>query len=315
MVRGAKFGEIMRIRTVFAALMAIAFASDVGAQSRERLGFGILFTNDVIDGAEDRWRTGSVTTSRIWGPTWTGLAPERFGELIELRIHGEVISPQNITAPAPDDRLYAGALSFGLHTHMQRGAMEFAVGADIVFVGPQTQLDEIQSAFHDVIDIAPPSDAVLDAQIGNTVEPTLVLEAGRTIRLGDNTVLRPFAEARAGVETLVRVGADLTFGALGQGELLVRDPVAGQRYRAVAGDWTGISLTLGADLAYVESSTFLPEDRGPELEDMRHRVRAGVMWQGENGASSFAGVTYLSEEFEGQGEGQFVGSLRVSFEF
>ena len=102
---------------------------------------------------------------------------------------------------------------------------------------------------------------------------------------------------------------------MGQGELLVRDPVAGQRYRVITRDWTGYSFTLGADLAYVDSSVFLPENRGPVLDSTRERFRAGIMWQGASGLSSFAGLTYLGEEFEGQDEGQFIGSIRVRLGF
>ncbi|WP_299689054.1 lipid A-modifier LpxR family protein [uncultured Tateyamaria sp.] len=285
------------------------------AAGRTKLGFGNLLTNDIVDGAADRWRTGSYASSRVWGPTWTGAAPSGFGDLLELRFNGEIITPENLRFPAPGDRHYAGALSLGLHTHMQRGAMEYAIGGDLVFVGPQTGLDSFQTELHDLLNVSEPSDRVLDAQIGNAIRPTLVVEMGRPIRMGAQSTLRPFVEGRAGVETLARVGFDWTFGSLGQGELLVRDPVAGQRYRVITQDWTGYSFTVGADFAYVDSSVFLPDDQGPALDNTRERVRVGVMWQGESGLSSFAGITYLGEEFEGQDEGQFVGSIKVRLGF
>ena len=301
--------------TLAAFAILITAAPAAHAVERTRLGYGNLLTNDIIAGGADRWRTGSYTSSRVWGPTWTGVAPEGFGDLLELRIQGEIISPENIRTPDAGDRLYAGALSVGVHTHMQRGAMEYAVGGDLVFVGPQTGLDGFQAALHDLLNISEPSDAVRDAQIDNTIRPTLVVEAGRSIQLGDRSTLRPFVEGRAGAETLARIGVDWTFGSLGQGELLAREPVAGQRYRVITQDWTGYSFTLGADLAYVDSSVFLPDDRGPAMDSTRERVRAGIMWQGESGFSSFAGVTYLGEEFEGQDEGQFVGSFKIRLGF
>ncbi|WP_415921513.1 lipid A-modifier LpxR family protein [Tateyamaria sp. SN6-1] len=305
------------LRAILAASFAMTcLASTADAVERKRLGFGILFTNDFVDGTEDRWRTGSVTSSRVWGPEWTGAAPSGFGDLLELRIHGEVISPANLQSPTAGDRRYAGALSLGLHTHMTRGATELALGADVVFVGPQTQLDEFQSGLHDLFSISEPSDAVLGNQIENEIRPTLVFEAGRSFQVGSNSALRPFIEARAGIETLARVGVDWTFGGLGQGALMVREPVAGQRYEVVGSEWTGTSFVLGADIAYVDSSVFLPDDgTGPALEETRHRLRAGVAWQRPSGFNAFVGLSYLGEEFEGQDEGQFVGALRVGFGF
>ena len=301
--------------TLAAFALVLTSVPAVYAVERTRLGYGNLITNDIVDGAADRWRTGSYASSRVWGPTWSGTAPAGFGDLLELRLHGEIIAPENLRGPAPGDRLYAGALSVGLHTHMQRGGTEYALGGDLVFVGPQTGLDSFQSELHDLLNVSEPSNAVLGAQIDNEIRPTLVAEAGRSLRTGTQATLRPFVEGRVGVETLVRVGFDWTFGGLGQGELLVRDPVAGQRYRVITGDWTGYSFTLGADVAYVDSSVFLPDDRGPRLERTRERVRAGIMWQGETGLSSFAGITYLGEEFEGQTEGQFVGSIKLRLGF
>ncbi|WP_299294547.1 lipid A-modifier LpxR family protein [uncultured Tateyamaria sp.] len=303
-------------RFIVAALVSAAcLSTPVDAQERKRLGYGRLITNDFFGDGEDRWRTGGFQSSRVWGPTWAGQAPEGFGQLLELRLGAEILAPDDIRTPAPGDRPYAGALSIGLHTHFQRGRTEFSVGGDLVFLGPQTRLDEFQDAFHDTFNIVRPSDAVRSSQIGNAINPTVVVEMGQTYALSDSTVVRPFLEGRAGNETLVRAGVDLTFGALGQGELLIRDSVTGHRYRAIEGDWSGYSFVLGADIAAVSDSEFLPADRGVIAEDSRERVRAGIMWQSEAGISGFYGLTYLGEEFEGQSEGQIVGSVRFKVAF
>lgn len=301
--------------TLGAIALFLTTVSAVHAVDRTRIGYGNLVTNDFVDGGEDRWRTGSFASSRVWGPAWTGTAPTRFGDLLELRFNGEIIAPANLTAPAPGDRAYAGALSLGLHTHMQRGATEYALGGDIVVVGPQTGLDSFQSALHDLLGVNDLSDTVVDNQIGDSIRPTFVAEVARSFALGERARLRPFLEGRAGVETLLRAGFDWTYGSLGVGELLVRDPVAGQRYRTITQDWTGFSYTLGADIAYVDSSVFLPNDAGPTLDQSRERIRAGILWQGEKGQSSFAGITYLGEEFEGQDGGQLIGSVKVRVNF
>ena len=303
-------------RIFLAALVAVSCLSSLAdAQERKRLGYGRLITNDIIGAGQDRWRTGGVQASRVWGPAWTGTAPEGIGQLLELRSGAEILAPDDIRNPAAGDRPYAGAISVGLHTHFQRGQTEFALGGDLVFVGPQTKLDEFQDTFHDAFNIVRPSDTVKSAQISNAINPTLVFEMGQSFATGARSSLRPFVEGRAGNETLLRAGLDFTLGELGQGELLVRDSVTGQRYRTILGDWTGHSFVFGADVAAVSDSAFLPEDRGFIAQDTRSRMRAGVSWQSETGISGFYGLTYLGEEFEGQGEGQFVGSVRIRVPF
>lgn len=302
---------------IFAAalIVSLCLPHSVDAQDRTRLGYGRLITNDFFGDGRDRWRTGSIVSSRVWGPKWTGTAPADFGALIELRLGAEIIAPEDLRTPDPDDRAYAGALSVGVHSHFQRGRTEFAVGSDLVIVGPQTRLDDFQDAFHDLFNIKRPSLLVKGAQIANSITPTVVVESGQSFALAERTSLRPFIEGRAGSETLVRAGFDLTFGDLGRGELLVRDSVSGQRYRTITGDWTGYSLVFGADIAHVTDSIFLPGGGRADAKSSRERVRAGVMWQGESGLSGFYGISYLGEEFDSQPEGQIVGSVRFKLAF
>lgn len=277
--------------------------------TRQYLGYGRLTTNDLFGDGKDRWRTGSLFSSRAWAYDWNGRPPYQFGDLIELRLNSQIIAPDDLVRVNTDDRRWAGALSAGLHTHFMRGQTEFAVGADIVLIGPQTNLDDFQDWFHQLINVRSPSDEVLDLQISNKIRPTAVVEAGRTFRWAGNGTVRPFAEARAGEESLVRVGADLTFGVAGLEELLVRESITGQRVRVIKNNQVGLSLLMGADIAHVFDSAYLP-DNGPDLKDTRERARIGFQWQGES-TGFFYGLTYLSEEFEGQPEGQVVGSLKL----
>lgn len=295
------------------ALLFAAVAIVAPAQA-ERLGYGRLVSNDLIGDAKDRWQTGSVASSRVYGPGWSGGLPASLGEVLELRFNGGAIAPANIMELEPGDRPFAGYLSFGLHSHASMGFADLALGADLVLVGPQTGIDQFQTALHDSFDYATLSDDVRDNQIEDGVFPTMVAEVGRDLPLGNRLTLRPFGEARLGAESLVRLGADVTIGNLGQGALLVREPITGQRYRVIDGPEATTSFVLGGDVAYVDESVFLPTDRGFELTDSRTRLRAGVHWQGER-QSAFYGITYLSEEFEGQPEGQVVGSMRIQLEF
>lgn len=307
-------------RHVAGALVAVAvtlFAHTPAAVAGERqaLGFGRLLTNDYFGDGKDRWRTGSWTVSRVWGSGWTGALPGTFGDLIEVRLSSEILGPDNLDRAAAGDRPYAGALSLGAHTHFQWQGFETALGADLVMAGPDTGLGSFQRAVHKVLDVRRPSTNTLDNQIGTGFHPTVVGEVARTVSLASGVHVRPFMEGRAGAETLVRAGLDLTFGTVGLGELLVRDGVTGQRYRVISENAApGFSFLLGADIAHVADSIYLPEDRGYTLTDSRDRLRAGLHWQGER-AAAFYGLTYLGEEFEAQKEGQLVGSIRINLSF
>lgn len=297
-----------------AALCLGVFVQPGIAGDRQLIGRGGVIVNDSFGDVRDRWRTGSAVGSRVWGPEWTGRAPEGFGHLLELRFGGQVIAPASIRNPDARDRPYAGALFGGLHTHFSRGETDFALGADLVMTGPQTGLDDFQDALHDLAGISQTSDSVRAAQIENGFYPTLVFEAGRDLRLSPGATLRPFVEARAGDETLLRVGGDLTLGTIGQGELWVRDGVTGHRYRTVRRPFSGFAFVLGADIAHVADSAYLPEDRGYTLTDTRTRLRMGLHYEGRR-AQVFYGLTYLGKEFENQPEGQLTGAISLNFRF
>lgn len=296
-------------------LLALLYASSpVAAQDRVTLGWGRAFTNDGLGDFKDRWRTGSYTVSRIRGPSWSGDLPATFGEILEFRARAEIVAPERLDIVPPGDRRYAGILSLGLHSHFDMGGFETSLGADLVMVGPQTGMDDIQSFIHRVLDY--PEPLVAATQIPDALYPTLVAEVARSLDLADGrTIARPFVEAQAGLETFLRAGVDLSFGGYGKGALMLRDQVSGQRYRAVAGDRVpGLTFTLGGDVARVFDSRLLPEGGQAEVSDSRSRLRAGVAWQGKK-ASAFYGLTWLGKEFETQPESQLVGTLSFSLRF
>ena len=209
-----------------ALTMGLSTVASAQSEGRQRLGYGLLFTNDVLGDTDDRWRTGSITSSRVWGPTWQGQAPSGIGQLLEFRFHGEVIAPENLSRPAPVDRPYVGALGFGLHTHFQKAQVDYALGADLIVTGPQTQLDDFQDFLHGFL-------------------------GGRDV---------------------------------------------GRRVRRNQID-DGIPSCLRAALR------------------KRTRVRAGLHWENRNGAALFYGLTWLSEEFDEQREGQFLGAVQFRLRF
>jgi hypothetical protein len=286
----------------------------VQEQKRHKIGYGLMFSNDLLGDGHDRWRTGSVTSSRLYGQDWQGQAPAQFGALLELRLQGQIVQPANLKMPNAADRPWAGALTAEVNSHMQRGANEISLGGGLAMIGPQTQLDRVQGWLHDLVSAPKASDAVLSGQVANRIQPLISAEIGRAMTLSDRIELRPFVEARAGDETYLRAGVDLTYGQLAQGGLLVRETVTGQRYRTIQGEATGLTLTAGADIAYVTDSIYLPDSSGYDLEDSRHRARLGLRWQGES-TSAFYGLTYLGKEFSGQSEGQLTGSLQLQLRF
>lgn len=292
-------------------LLACLAAAPVAAQERGTLGFGRILTNDLLGDGKDRWHTGSYTVSLMRGPAWDGALPGRPGVILEYRLRGDTVTAADIAAPAPDDRRYAGSLSIGVHTHFARGGFDLRAGMDLVGIGPMTGVAEFQRSVHDAFGMAEPD---LSNQIGNRLHPTASVEVARPIDLGA-VRLRPFVEAQAGVESLVRAGADVTVGRFGQGDLLLRDTVSGQLYPGIRGDrGQGTSVVLGADVAHVFSSVYLPDRGVAERRDTRTRVRGGINWR-DGGTEVFYGVTWLSKEFESQPEGQLVGSLRLSLRF
>lgn len=298
---------------LMSALVLFAFLSPAVAQDRVTLGWGRLFSNDAMGDGKDRWRTGAYAVSRVRGINWDGSLPDTPGELLEFRLRADTIAPENLESPAVVDRRYVGAITVGLHSQFDLGGYEADLGGDLVIVGPQTGIGKFQSWVHGALGLGEVD--ALDTQIDDAIYPTISGEIARRFTLGDGVELRPFVEMRAGDETMLRVGGDLVFGTFGRRDLMLRDTATGQRFRGVSGGTAaGLSLVMGGDFARVFDSNYLPDGEAVTLSDTRHRLRAGVQWQGER-SSAFYGLTYLSPEFEEQDEGQFIGALTLNIRF
>lgn len=296
-----------------ASLTGQAHAQDSGV---ERLGITQIFSNDwfgmPVGDRYDRWRTGAYQVSGFWGRNaWDGALPNQPFALMEYRFRGEIIAPDNLAAPAADDRRYAPALYLGATTHFAYRGLEIAAGADLVLTGDNSGLMALHDGIHRTFG---GSDVNLsNFMIEDGIYLNAVVEGARTLEWG-NAQVRPFVEAQAGVETLVRIGADLRFGNFDAEALLIRDSTTGQRVIGIPDNFgDGWSFSAGADLAYVNSSILLPAN-GPAPEDLRFRLRGGVN-HAYGPSNFFYGVTYLSEEFIGQDEGQLVGTVSLMLQF
>lgn len=303
------------LKFVCASLCIFAgFAAEpVKADERVTLGWGRMFTNDALGDGKDRWQTGSYQVSRLRGYVWDGNLPATPGDILEFRATSQIAAPADLVAPKPGDRRYAALLAFGMYSQFAWQGNEVDLGAGLAFTGPQNGLSNFQEWVHHLIGL--PQPLVVSQQIGNSALPTLEAEIGRQMIVTEGVSLRPFAQALLGPENLLRVGGDLTIGEFGRDDLMVRDGVTGQRYRAVEGSRDqGVSLVFGGDLARVFDSKLLPSDAVATAMDNRSRLRAGLQVQGAK-MSAFYGVTYLSKEFHQQSEGQLLGSLSVNLKF
>jgi hypothetical protein len=303
----------MGIRLAALAFALAAAASAAPAQERVTLGFGRQFNNDLLGDGADRWRSGSYQWSIVRGREWTGARPGAPGEVIDYRMRSEIIAPEALNGAGSRSRLYAGIFSIGAHTHFARGPFDVSTGADLVFSGPQTGWAERQNRFHEMID-APRVD-----QDGNEIENDTRLhgtvEVALPLRASDVLVLRPFLEAQGGTETLVRAGADIVLGAAMRNDLFLRDHVTGHLIRGIETGDSGFGWVTGMDWTRIEDSIYLPEGGRATLESGRLRARAGLHWQIGPEMSFFYGVTYLSEEYAEQPEGQTVGSAKLNLRF
>jgi hypothetical protein len=109
----------------------LAYPVDIGG--RQTLGVVSVFGNDwygiPFGDRYDRWRTGDMcAVSVLRGKRWRDQLPSQPFELMEYRFRGEVIAPDNLTAPAPGDRLYAPSWWLGATTHFGWSGYDVAAG-------------------------------------------------------------------------------------------------------------------------------------------------------------------------------------------
>ena len=273
-----------------------------------------IITNDIFGDGEDRWRTGSIDVSLTFGGGDLRILPTKAWERYQVRLRSEIIAPDNLTTPSATGRQYAGVLGLGLFTHFQKKEYDIYYGGELVFVGESTGVGSFQKSFHDALNIAPPSAAILNNQIPNALYPTFHAGISKSLR-GEKSLIRPFAEVQAGVETFVRVGTDAIFGSAMINDFLLRDSVSGQLINhAKADNSIGFGFLVGADAAYIADSNYLPNSGATKFEEFRPRVRAGVVYETHK-FDLFYGLTWLGKEFEAQPDNQMIGSVNLRVHF
>lgn len=273
-----------------------------------------FFTNDFLGDSHDRWRSGSYTL-------FLGYEGENFwGMAHDYSFRAEIISPWGARAQAnSDDRPYVGMLGFGLFANEGYGSIDINAGGEILFVGDQTGIADLQQGFHETAGIAGylPENS-RSRRVENDVTGMLSAEIARNFIVAKSINVRPYIGAQVGYETFARVGADLVMGGYAEAERFVRDPVSGfvqPSSRSRAERMRNVSFLIGADYTYVDHSDFFPDWSNVEMQNERVRVRAGIQAGVPPQFSVFFGLTHLSKEFTTQVESQTIGVLSLEFPF
>jgi hypothetical protein len=85
----------------------LGYRVDIGGT--ETLGVVSVFGNDwygvPFGDRFDRWRTGHLRVSLLRGERWRDALPTQPFDLMEYRIRGEIIAPDNLSTPAPGVRI------------------------------------------------------------------------------------------------------------------------------------------------------------------------------------------------------------------
>lgn len=313
----------MKLSRSLVTVAAILLATPVQAEGAKHLfgakflGQSEIFNNDFLGDGHDRWRTGSAASSFSFGIDPRETKTVDLFETMEYRLRFEMITPHNLQAGlANQERPYVGAIALGAFSHLKRDRFDAVVGGELVFIGPSTGVSAFQTFAHDGFGIPGVGTQLESTQLSNRVLPSVYASFSRTRNAnGSPSILRPFLEAQAGAETYLRVGVDAVWPPSGDDVMYVRDLVTGQLIPHLHGaSFTGTTFIVGADVAHVARSEYLPRDRGVTLSKQRTRVRAGVHHQWQK-FGLFYGMTLLGKEFEGQSEAQRVGSLELSFNF
>lgn len=297
----------------FLALCGLLLASLAHAGPRALLGESVTHTNDIIGDGMDRWRTATVDISYLYGPAAMQALPGQFGQFIELRARLEMINPEWVALPfPPNDRPYVGVLSFGAASHWARGHTEQSLGFDLVMTGPSTGVSDVQNWVH--TNMNPINPQIIADQLPDALYPTVSYEYAKVFTTG-KLALRPFADMQIGVESFARAGFDLTLARRPDIGFRLRNSLTGQRVPALnPGGQRQLSLGLGADVAYVASSAYLPATRGATPSRLRTRLRAGVFYQSRR-FDLFYGLSWHSPEFTAQREGQVIGTVSLGVRF
>ncbi len=279
-------------------LMAIFCGSHATAQDQ----FHLFYSNDSnAVPTLDRWRTVAGQATWVFERTPT--------RSFALSLGAEIISPEYLAAALPtQDRAFAGVFQIMAKDQRRIGSWDTTLGLGMSVTGPQTRLDHFLEWIHATFVGQPLGSTVIAGQVPDAVYIEAMAEAARNIDTSLGHV-RPFVAAQTGTENLVRAGIDL-FWPHAPGTQ--RMPVTG----ALLGGDQGAGWHFGAgyDVAYVTETFLIPDSAMVTVSPYRTRARVSVGYQVNQTRATF-GLGWLSPEFDEQREGQFIGTVSLSFDY
>ncbi len=274
-------------------------------------GYASSFSNDFIGDGHDRWRSASYQGSLFYGLGQGGLA-----DRLEVRARAEIVSPWTRAKQPNVDRPYVTAIGIGIFGHNQFGGFQTSAGVEVLSIGSETPLADLQAAAHAGLDLensfelGGENQEVADSEVAFGFSTEIAYQ----LPLGENAAIRPFVVLSGGAEQVGTVGADILIGDIASQTIWARDVTTGRLTSPHADQAEGISFVAGWDTSRVESSYLIADESSAVLLPERSRARAGIQFNGAMG-DIFFGQAWFSEEFEGQVEGQRVGMLSISFVF
>lgn len=313
----------MRILTLALAIPVAIVTANPAAPIRAA-DLVLSTSNDSVGDGEDRWRSGAAQASVVfdadeastllgtWGGGFTGDAAW------EIRVRGEVITPDRDASPFAQDRLFADTLGIGLLMHERLGPWRGQIGGELAITGEQTGVRATQEFIHEITGLNNSYTLRGDRRIDSGFYPTGLVEGAYVASVwGIDAV--PFVSGMVGVETLGRAGFDLHLGADGLERGWVRNTVTGIAIPlAPTRDGWHIAFTGGGDFAVLAESEYFDDGTLPDAETVRFRARLGTLIS-YNTTAFGLGLSYLSAENEDAGpnsdEGQFVGAVTLTTQF
>lgn len=306
------------------------------SETEDVLAEGMIWNDRFGDGG-DRYKTGGMTQS--WLLPESIFSDENWidghAAAIELQGRGFIATPSNTTNPAPNDRPFAQYVGVGtyLRTFGEPVSVDFnttmsvehRIGVEVGLQGDPLPLFELQEALHGTTTDM----GRMGRTAANTLDTEVLVnaEVKRTHRyhmdLEETEVeIAPYAQASLGMrENSVRVGADLITGSSLKARTWNHEPAIGALIAGGSAPREGVNWAtwIGADIGYVASDAFLDggfDRSGPSTArtELTARVRAGVMMEVDNFAVTYS-LSWLSQEFDAQPDGQLVGGFQVKYRF
>lgn len=320
-----------------AALPAFADDQDIAdtftwvSETEDILGEGMIW-NDRLGDGQDRYKTGGMTQSWLLPESVfsDGNWIDGHAAAIEFQGRGFIVTPNNTSNPAANDRPFAQYVGVGAYLRTfgapkNYGAdttlsVEHRAGIEVGLVGEPLPLFELQEALHG---------NGIGRNSANTLDTEVLVnaEVKRTYRWHtdlDATELEvaPYAQGSFGMrENSARIGADLITGSSLKARTWNHEPAIGALIAGGSAPRDGIHWAswVGGDIGYIASDAFLDggfNGSGPSTArtEVTARVRAGIMVEYNDFAASYS-LAWLSPEFEAQPEGQLVGGFQIKYRF